>query len=345
MATSAYHALSNDEAGAEVEPDIRSVLKVGDVLGESKAEQRGSVSVAEAGTDLVLDAGAGIQAGPAFSVEAGGSVTLTAGTRVALGDGFSVQSGASFVAGTDPSMAGEMETRTYSYQDFQYFLTGGDGPWGSLAWTYDRIGNRVTETRDGVTDTYDYVPNEDSRNTAILSQVTLGGGLGDTRDYDFGQAGHLKTVTAGANQVVFGSDDEGRLDGLSRPIANKSVDILYDGRSFMLSTLDPATGAITEPTYSSEGLLQALRRQGTPTSPEERFAYFCFAGRPVAQLGLDGSGGQTLRYLVTDHLTSRRGSFHAGPISPNLSSSPKSRAISPAMESAAGRSASKFEWM
>jgi hypothetical protein len=29
-------------------------------------------------------------------------------------------------------------TRTYAYQDYSYFLTQGDGPWGSRAWTYDR---------------------------------------------------------------------------------------------------------------------------------------------------------------------------------------------------------------
>lgn len=39
--------------------------------------------------------------------------------------------------------------RTYVYQDYQYFLTltEGAGPWGSLVWTYDRIGNRLTEIR------------------------------------------------------------------------------------------------------------------------------------------------------------------------------------------------------
>jgi hypothetical protein len=173
-------------------------------------------------------------------------------------------------ADTITRMDGQRDLFAYGVlmkQDFQYFLSGGDGPWGSLDWTYDRIGNRITETRDGVTDTYDYVPNGGGGHTAtLLDQITLG--LGGTRNYEFGDAGHLELVTAGANQVVFHSDDEGRLDALSRPVASQAVDILYDGRSFMQSTVDPASGAITEPTYSSEGLLHALRRQETPTSPE-----------------------------------------------------------------------------
>ena len=39
-------------------------------------------------------------------------------------------------------------SRTYGYQDWQYYLTSGAGPWsGPLSWTYDKIGNRLTETR------------------------------------------------------------------------------------------------------------------------------------------------------------------------------------------------------
>ena len=117
--------------------------------------------------------------------------------------------------------------------------------------------------------------------------------LTGTRDYQFGNVDHLKQVTAGANQVVFTSDDEGRLADLSLPVASESVDILYDGRSFMTRTEDPATGAISEPTYTSEGMLHALRRQETPTSPEQRFTYLYFAGRAMAQLELDGSAPPT----------------------------------------------------
>ena len=40
-----------------------------------------------------------------------------------------------------------------------HYLTQGDGPWGSLAWTYDKIGNRLTENRDGVATVYSYKQN------------------------------------------------------------------------------------------------------------------------------------------------------------------------------------------
>ncbi|MEM6454388.1 MAG: hypothetical protein AAF772_04770 [Acidobacteriota bacterium] len=38
--------------------------------------------------------------------------------------------------------------RTYAYQDVQYHLTQGDGPWGTRSWSYDRLGNRLSEARN-----------------------------------------------------------------------------------------------------------------------------------------------------------------------------------------------------
>lgn len=42
------------------------------------------------------------------------------------------------------------QTRTFDYQDHQYFLTDAVGPWpGPLAWTYDRIGHSLARQRGG----------------------------------------------------------------------------------------------------------------------------------------------------------------------------------------------------
>ena len=86
------------------------------------------------------------------------SIVLNDGTIDVLSWGYTtdaVGNPTSIVDGLNAS-----NNRTYGYQDYQYFLTQGDGPWGTLAWTYDRIGNRLTESRDGATaDVYSYVPN------------------------------------------------------------------------------------------------------------------------------------------------------------------------------------------
>jgi RHS repeat-associated protein len=216
------------------------------------------------------------------------------------------------------------DSRTYGYQDVAYFLTQGDGPWGALSWSYDKIGNRLSETRDGATDTYSYLPNAAAGNTALLDQITLA--VGGTRDYAYGPAGHLEQVTAGANEVLFGSDDEGRLSALTRPVAGASALFTYDGRSFLRQATAPPAEIFTDgyesgdlacwsqvaggpgggtcttpppatpqvvPTYSSEGLLYALETGGTFQE------VFYLAGRPVAQR--DSATGELL-FLTTDHL-------------------------------------------
>src|SRR5690606_29279210 len=63
-----------------------------------------------------------------------------------------------------------------------------------------------------------------------------------------------------------------------------------------LPTCPPPKPAV-RPTYSSEGLLHALARNGAP----ERSLVFHFAGRPVAQLDL-ATGTETWKYLTADHL-------------------------------------------
>ena len=65
--------------------------------------------------------------------------------------------------------AGPAQNRSYGYQDVAYFLTQGNGPWGNQSWTYDKIGNRLTETRNGSTSAYGYLPNSTSgRNPKLL---------------------------------------------------------------------------------------------------------------------------------------------------------------------------------
>ena len=139
----------------------------------------------------------------------------------------------------------------------------------------------------------------------VLDHVTLG--IGGTRDYTWDAAGNLDQVAAGANLIDFAFDDESRLASVGRTVADVSSDFLYDGRSFLRSAVElqgdpPAEAASVRPLYSSDGLLQALRRKAAPTDPEELVVFVYFAGRPVAQLAIDGAGAETWTYLTTDHL-------------------------------------------
>ena len=60
-------------------------------------------------------------------------------------------------------------SRSFGYRDPQYFLTSATelGP-DDLSWTYDRIGNRVTETRSTTTDTYVYTGSGHTPGTSTM---------------------------------------------------------------------------------------------------------------------------------------------------------------------------------
>ena len=125
---------------------------------------------------------------------------------------------------------------------------------------------------------------------------------GGTRDFSYGVAGHLELFEAGGNEVDFLVDDDGRLGEIARLPGQpdeESVELLYDGRSFLSSVVN-GTGSAT-PTYSSDGLLLALERQDSGVAPVEEFSVFYFAGRPVAQLK-EVDASPTFTYLTTDHL-------------------------------------------
>lgn len=204
----------------------------------------------------------------------------------------------------------EVGTPTFGYRDVSYFLTEANGPWGSLAWTHDRIGNRLTETRDGATEVYAYLTNGTcnpmlaSCNTPLLTGIS--GPAFGSRGYSHGPAGHLEEVDRGGNVVHFSYDEEGRM-GEALRTDDTGTDVFgtatfsYDGRSFLRETVEAETGATAEPLYGSDGLLHALTRRASGADPEETTHLFYFAGRPVAQVVADGSG-DTWWYFTTDHL-------------------------------------------
>lgn len=216
-------------------------------------------------------------------------------------------------------------SRSFAYQDLQYFLTQGNGPWGARSWIYDKIGNRLSETRDGTTDTYTYASNAAAGNSPQLAQINLGAGGTSQLFYD--AAGDLTFRSAGEDKLrlTYGADQrlsqlrgeaEAGVQGLSR--------LVYDGRSFLASsTFTPfLSGSLpvreAGATYSSGGLLlhrSNLQRRG-PSSPRNQpevrgdSYVFYFAGRPAAlfdkRLTTPATGSPTLTtsllYLTTDHL-------------------------------------------
>jgi len=217
------------------------------------------------------------------------------------------------------------QSRVYGYQDVQYYLTQGDGPWGNRSWSFDHIGNRLSETRDGITDTYSYSPNAAAGNSAKLAQVQLG--AGGTRTYAFDAAGNQTQVTEGTEITDLTYEATNRLAAIERSAVGVRSEFAYDGRSYLrhAEELMPALiftdgfesggigcwsaavggsgggtcpeGPRVGPTYSSDGILHHQSKE----NGVERYVLY-FADRPVLLVDTPPVGSSERLYVSTDHL-------------------------------------------
>jgi len=222
---------------------------------------------------------------------------------------------------------------SFAYQDVHYFLAESRGPWPARAWTYDRIGNRITEGSpqfDGdETLSYTYGVNGAGGNTPQLLRIEPAPGVGEGAvDLSYDDAGDQTSWSgtrpegAGVETVLMSYGDDRRMSRIEKADATEGTDLLYDGRSFLREahrTLAGSTDFVrTEAVYSTEGVLHLRTREtqsttggdsdeggpgGTTTATETTYLLY-FAGRPVAQLIRPVGGTDQLVLLTTDHLGS-----------------------------------------
>lgn len=199
------------------------------------------------------------------------------------------------------------QNRTYGYQDINYFLTLGNGPWGTRSWTYDKIGNRLSEIRGAITDTYTYLPNTTGGHNPKLLSIAQGAVGAGTRTVSYDAAGNEMIVADNQQQLSLIHDGAGRLSTLDSLPAGARATMAYDGRGYLQRAQgDPTecSPGSTLATYSSDGLLhqRVHRSLFDATAPnQESASIFYFAGRPVAVLKLFSSSS-SLTFLSTDHL-------------------------------------------
>jgi YD repeat-containing protein len=205
--------------------------------------------------------------------------------------------------------------RQFGYQEVQYYLTQGNGPWGTLAWTYDRIGNRLSESRNGgASDVYSYQKNSVNGNRGKLTSIQHG--VGGTTTFSYDAAGNQTQTNVSVDITFWTYDDESRLSRIERAAAEVSSDFSYDGRGFLrlaegrapdtspaavfcdgfesgdTSAWGSSSGACfqeqkTLPAYATEGILNA--RGST--------IVLYFAGRPIALVSVG------IAYINVDHLS------------------------------------------
>ena len=201
------------------------------------------------------------------------------------------------------SLDGSSYSATYAYQDYQYFLTEGNGPWGDREWTYDLIGNRMSFTSSSLSLPLAYTYAGSGHNPKLLE---VSDGHGETWTYDYDAAGNQVSIEPGTGlESFYEIAADGRLSAFGA-IEGDGTDATYDGRGFLrqayLTSVSSANVDVTA-VYSSSGILlqrTEVQEQLTipPSSITDITRFFYFAGRPVALL----SSANGLQYLSTDHL-------------------------------------------
>jgi RHS repeat-associated protein len=189
------------------------------------------------------------------------------------------------------------DDRAFAYS-FQYFQQTATGPWGTRQWTYDRIGNRLSEGAD----LYTYYPNAavPVGRTPKLQKL---GPAGSEDLFTHDAAGNSVLASGRSRELEMSYDPQGRLVGLTDGVEGAVSTLTLDARGFLRESRqsgDACVPAVTQATYGSDGVLYQRRRYDVLGNATSSVSVVYFAGRPVAQLETLPSAGY--RYLTTDHL-------------------------------------------
>jgi RHS repeat-associated protein len=111
---------------------------------------------------------------------------------------------------------------TYGYDDLNR-LTSGSGPFGSLSYTYDQVGNRLTQTVNGTQTTYTY----GSYNKLLSAGST---------SYTYDNNGNTVTKASGSNSWAYTYDYENRLKQVQLN-TQTVLQALYDGDGRRIQTV------------------------------------------------------------------------------------------------------------
>ncbi|MCG7910284.1 MAG: hypothetical protein JAY82_10970 [Candidatus Thiodiazotropha taylori] len=173
--------------------------------------------------------------------------------------------------------------QTSRNQSFDYDeldrLTSALGAYGDLGYSYDAIGNRLSKTEDGVSETYSYIL-DTHRLEEILGSTT------DSRQYD--AAGNTISSLLGS----YTYDDQNRMVGFSK--TGTAASYGYNGKGERVRKT--VNGTLTRFRFGPNGALLGEYDQMGQAMRE----YVYLEGQPVAQL--QGPVPVQVSYLHTDHL-------------------------------------------
>ena len=171
-----------------------------------------------------------------------------------------------------------LKNKNYTYDTLNR-LTDSTGPWGTLGWTYDNVGNRLTQVLNTATDTYTYTPNSNK-----IADIT--GGIAKTYGHD--AAGNRSTE----NTRTYTYNQNNRMIQASDGATNLGQ---YTYNALGQRATKTESTVTTVYHYDLAGnLIAETQNDGTLISE-----YVTLYNTPLVKVD-----GTTLNYVHTDHLSS-----------------------------------------
>jgi RHS repeat-associated protein len=165
-------------------------------------------------------------------------------------------------------------SKTYGYDALDR-LSSASGPWGSIGWSYDPVGNRLTQTDSSGTATYNYQSGS-NRLTGISGA--------ESASYSLDANGN--TTAASSNGYTYNQNQR-----LKHAAASQSADYQYNAQG--QRAIKTVGGQVTVYHYDQAGQLLAE----TDASGAVQADYLHLDGQPLAKIDATGTS-----YIHPDHL-------------------------------------------
>jgi len=165
------------------------------------------------------------------------------------------------------------KNKTYSY-DALNRLAGGTGPWGNLSWTYDPVGNRLTQVDGAGSSTYSYQSGSNR-----LSSIT------GSNPTSFSYDANGNTTIENGKAYTYNQNQR-----LIRAAATQASDYIYNANGQRVKKT--SNGVTTHFIFDQRGRL-LLENASDGSQTEYVFLY----SQPLAKIDTNG-----IQYIHTDHL-------------------------------------------
>jgi RHS repeat-associated protein len=201
------------------------------------------------------------------------------------------------------------KTQSFAYDDL-YRLVGATGPYGKIAYTYDAVGNRLSKTTDGQTDTYTYEQGTnrlraiEGARAKIFTYDPNGNTLSENeRAYSYNQHNRLMSISQnGSSLTEYAYNGEGQR--VKKSTQDETRLFHYDLSGHLIAETDDEGDIVAEYAYLGDQPLAMIGEREVRNVQQEQGAASCFVSQAswAAPLQQESSMQEAIYYFLTDHL-------------------------------------------